>query len=102
MLFVRLAAIVLGLLAIAAPALAAPPPVEAYGKLPAVEQVRLSPSGQRYAFIAVIGEQRRLVAVTADGETPQQRLRRVAEDTSHVLTQDIMVALGMGVSPPSD
>ena len=70
MLFVRLAAIVLGLLAIAAPALAAPPPVEAYGKLPAVEQVRLSPSGQRYAFIAVIGEQRRLVAVTADGETP--------------------------------
>ncbi len=30
---------------------AAPPPVEAYGKLPAVEEVHLSPSGGRYAMI---------------------------------------------------
>lgn len=46
------------------------PPVEAYGRLPAVEHISLSPSGQRYAFIAVIGEARKLVAVTADGLTP--------------------------------
>ena len=48
----------------------AEPPVEAYGKLPAVEQVSLSPSGDRYVFISVIGEGRKLVAVTADGLTP--------------------------------
>ncbi len=52
---------------LSAPASAAPPPVEAYGKLPGVEQISLSPSGQRYAFIAVIGESRKLVAATADG-----------------------------------
>lgn len=50
-----------------APALAAPPPVEAYGKLPGIEQISLSPSGQRYAFIAVIGETRKLVAAQVDG-----------------------------------
>ena len=49
------------------PTLAAPPPIEAYGKLPAVEHVSLSPSGQRYAFVAVIGDTRRLVAETVDG-----------------------------------
>ncbi|MDR3512908.1 MAG: prolyl oligopeptidase family serine peptidase [Caulobacteraceae bacterium] len=49
------------------PALAAPPPIEAYGKLPAVEHLSLSPSGQRYAFIAVVGDKRRLVAETVDG-----------------------------------
>ena len=49
------------------PALAAAPPVEAYGKLPGIEQISLSPSGQRYAFIAVIGETRKLVAAQVDG-----------------------------------
>jgi dipeptidyl aminopeptidase/acylaminoacyl peptidase len=50
----------------AGPALAAPP-VEAYGKLPAVEQVSLSPSGNRYAFITVLNEKRKLAVLTADG-----------------------------------
>jgi len=45
----------------------APPPVAAYGKLPAIEALSLSPSGQRYAFIAVVGEARKLVAETVDG-----------------------------------
>jgi len=54
---------------IAGPLRAASPPVEAYGRLPAVEQISLSPSGQRYAFVATIGERRRLVAATSDGQT---------------------------------
>lgn len=41
----------------------APPPLEAYGALPSLELVQLSPSGRRLAFIRVIGEQRRLVLV---------------------------------------
>ncbi len=56
-------------LALAAPALAAPP-IEAYGKLPAIEHVSLSPSGQRYAMIAVVGDTRKMVALTSDGSKP--------------------------------
>ena len=41
-----------------------PPPIEDYGKLPAMDFVTLSPSGQRYAFVATIGEKRRLVVAT--------------------------------------
>jgi dipeptidyl aminopeptidase/acylaminoacyl peptidase len=48
-------------LAFAAPAHATPP-LEDYGRLPAVEMVNLSPSGEKLAFIAVSGEQRRLFA----------------------------------------
>lgn len=48
----------------------APPPVEAYGKLPGVEMMSLSPSGKRYAFIAVIDEKRRLVVANLDDKTP--------------------------------
>jgi hypothetical protein len=36
------------------------PPLEAYGQLPAVELVRISPSGERIALIGVIGDERRL------------------------------------------
>ena len=49
-------------------AVAAPPPVEAYGKLPGIEEVQISPSGTRYAFIATEGEKRRLYVATADGQ----------------------------------
>ncbi len=47
----------------AAPGFAAAPipPVEAYGKLPAIENVSLSPSGERFAMIGVVGEERRLI-----------------------------------------
>ncbi|QUD85996.1 alpha/beta hydrolase family protein [Phenylobacterium montanum] len=49
-------------------ALASPlPPVEDYGKLPAMSTLSLSPSGQRYAFVAEVGGVRRLyVATTAN------------------------------------
>ncbi len=46
----------------------AAPPVDAYGHLPAVELMQLSPSGARYAFIAVIGEKRRLGVASFDGK----------------------------------
>jgi dipeptidyl aminopeptidase/acylaminoacyl peptidase len=49
----------------------AAPPVEAYGKLPAIEEVRLAPSGERYAVIATLGEQRRLIVATTEGKTLQ-------------------------------
>jgi dipeptidyl aminopeptidase/acylaminoacyl peptidase len=59
--------VVAAVLGLCAPASAAPP-VEAYGKLPGVELMRLSPDGSRFAFVAVIGEVRRLVALTWDGK----------------------------------
>lgn len=48
--------------------LQAAPPAEAYGRLPAIEYASLSPSGQRYAFIAVQGNERRLAIAMADGK----------------------------------
>jgi dipeptidyl aminopeptidase/acylaminoacyl peptidase len=47
---------------------AAAPPVEAYGKLPAVELMRLSPDGDRFAFVAVADEKRRLVVAAVHGK----------------------------------
>ena len=47
---------------------AAAPPIEAYGKLPAVELMRLSPSADKYAFIATAGEARKLYVVTLAGK----------------------------------
>jgi len=52
----------------AAQAVLAAPPVEAYGKLPGIEEVSLSPSGGRYAFIATDGETRRLYVASTDGK----------------------------------
>jgi dipeptidyl aminopeptidase/acylaminoacyl peptidase len=49
-------------------AAAAPPPLEAYGRLPVVEDIELSPAGDRIAFITVEGDQRRLVIQTLDGK----------------------------------
>ena len=46
---------------------AAPPPLEAYGLLPAVEGLQLSPKGDRVAFITVDGENRQLVIQRLDG-----------------------------------
>jgi dipeptidyl aminopeptidase/acylaminoacyl peptidase len=56
-----------GLFCACAPARAAPPPIEAYGKLPAMENVSLSPSGSRYAYVVVDGDARKLVVATVDG-----------------------------------
>jgi acetyl esterase/lipase len=64
------ALIVLGAVLTCASARAAPPPsIEAYGKRPAIEQISLSPSGERYALIVVVGETRTLAVMTADGKT---------------------------------
>jgi len=55
---------VASVLAAVMPACAEPPPVEDYGKLPGVQQPVLSPSGERFALIATVGEKRRLIVAT--------------------------------------
>lgn len=55
------------MLARAAPA-AEPPPLEDYGRLPGIQRVSLSPSGQRYAMVATIGGKRRLFVANAANE----------------------------------
>ena len=45
----------------AAPPSSPPPPLEAYGALPAFESPDLSPSGDRLAYISVVGEERALI-----------------------------------------
>ena len=68
------------------------PPLEVYGSLPAVELMRLSPSGARYAFVTVVNEKRMFVVVGEDGkalyandvsDTKPRDIRWVGED--HVL-----------------
>jgi acetyl esterase/lipase len=68
----RIHALVASALALAAavPAFAAPPPappLEAYGALPAFENMTLSPSGDRLAYVTSTGGERRLVVGTTDG-----------------------------------
>lgn len=46
----------------------AAPPLETYGKLPALDLVRLSPSGNKIAFIAVDGENRKLFIRQTGGD----------------------------------
>mgnify|MGYP000851872409 CR=1 FL=1 len=45
-----------------------PPPLEAYGRLPAISHVGLSPSGERLAFVASDGEGRKLFVRTVAGQ----------------------------------
>ncbi len=47
---------------------AQPPPLEAYGRLPGVEQMALSPSGEQYAFIAELGDSKKLGVLNFDSE----------------------------------
>ena len=57
---IRLFSILAALAAfLAAPAAAAP--LEAYGKLPSIEEAALSPSGKRLAVVTTNGEQRAVV-----------------------------------------
>jgi len=70
----------------------AAPPIEAYGKLPAIDNVTLSPLGDRYALIAVDGDTRKLVVVTTDNQplfaikVGDAKVRRVAwAGNDHVL-----------------
>ena len=80
------------LLAVATAAPAAPP-LEVYGHLPGVEHLALSPSGERVATIAVMGERRRLIVATTRGKLLQAveagdfKIRDVWwADDDHVLT----------------
>lgn len=50
------------------PAQAAPPPIEAYGALPRIESMDLSPSGDRLARVQAIDDKRLLVVETLDGK----------------------------------
>ena len=59
------AAVALGL---ASAAMAAPPPIEVYGALPAYQTMELSPSGKLVAMILNKGEQRVLVVRQVEGE----------------------------------
>jgi len=53
---------------------AGPAPLAAYGALPALELVEVSPTGDRLAFVAVIGEQRTLVVVDMAASKPLGRI----------------------------
>ena len=64
--------VALGLSAGSALARQSPPPLTAYGALPSIELVQLSPSGDRLAFVTVIGEQRGLAVVDLATNTPLQ------------------------------
>jgi dipeptidyl aminopeptidase/acylaminoacyl peptidase len=83
------------------PAFAAPP-IEAYGKLPAVELVEISPSGTRFAFVATTGDKRNLFVVTTDGKPLQignignLKVRRLdwAGDDHVLVTTSATVTLG--------
>ncbi|MCC7330857.1 MAG: S9 family peptidase [Gammaproteobacteria bacterium] len=80
------------LLAVATAAPAASP-LEVYGHLPGVEHLALSPSGERVATIAVMGERRRLIVATTRGKLLQAveagdfKIRDVWwADDDHILT----------------
>jgi len=64
----RLAALCLLMLAFAAPAAAAPPPLSVYGNLPGFETAALSPSGDRIALVGVVDGARRLLVVDKDNK----------------------------------
>ena len=78
-------AAVLGVLVLTAPAVLAvasvradPPPIEAYGKLPAIEQIALSPAGTRAAFVRT-RDDTRFVAVFDFGQNKLATAVRVAD-----------------------
>ena len=45
-----------------------PPPLEAYGALPAVEQIALSANGKQIAYVGLLEGKRRVLALTSDGK----------------------------------
>lgn len=64
-------ALIAGLWALASPSRATPveaPPIEAYGRLPAMSDVSLSPSGERLAFVATDTDGRKLFVRTVAGQ----------------------------------
>lgn len=47
---------------------AAPPPLEAYGRLPAIDLMTISPDGDRFAFVGWTGQERKLFVATVTGK----------------------------------
>jgi dienelactone hydrolase len=47
-----------------------PPPLKAYGDLPGFETAALSPSGDRYAVVGTVGEQRKIALVSTADDKP--------------------------------
>ncbi|MBX7248409.1 MAG: prolyl oligopeptidase family serine peptidase [Caulobacteraceae bacterium] len=69
-----------------------PPPIEAYGQLPGLDQVIISPDGQRLAFIGQVGEHRRLGVKGLNGqdlanvELGSAKIRYISWlDSSHIV-----------------
>jgi dipeptidyl aminopeptidase/acylaminoacyl peptidase len=60
------------ILSCAAEAAGTPPPVEAYGKLPAIEEPRLSPDGGAIAFLASVDGRRCLVVHRLESDWPNR------------------------------
>ncbi|HSZ51827.1 MAG TPA: hypothetical protein VK801_09675, partial [Caulobacteraceae bacterium] len=73
-------------------ALAAGPPIEDYGKLPAAEQVKISPDGTKLAYLGFV-DNKRIIAVTRIGgqmitglNAGDQKVRQIEWlDDNHVL-----------------
>jgi dipeptidyl aminopeptidase/acylaminoacyl peptidase len=86
------------------------PPLEAYGALPALEQVGVSPSGERLAFVTVVGDERAIViaevganarlGAAALGDTKLRYLDWIGEDRvlAGITTTDSIPALGIGMT----
>jgi len=80
-------------LVLAAAEARAAPPLDVYGKLPGIEDVAMSPSGDCYAMIALVGDSRKLLvfsggAVIAAAEVGKAKVREIwwaGED--HVLVE---------------
>ena len=84
-----------------------PPPLDAYGAMPAHELVELSPSGDRLAYIAVLGEERSLIihdladmsligGVRA-GEVKVRDLGWVGEDHVYIYSTATQVGASIGL-----
>lgn len=84
-----------------------PAPLQAYGALPSLELVQLSPSGRRIGFVNVSGEERRLVLVDlvtleqlgniGVGSAKVRDLQWIGESRVLVTTSETASALNLGV-----
>ena len=91
-----------GLLSAAGAAPSPPPPVEAYGRLPAIESMQLSPSGKLVAYIATDHDTRILIIGPPGGQpldalkvgTTKVRSVRWAGDDHVLVTVSATVNLG--------
>lgn len=104
----RIAGLLLGL-ALGCAATAHAAPLEAYGRLPSIEQIEISPDGKRVALVSTQGDARLLsiIDVATRSETPHARLGEVKlRDLSwvgenHLLATTSRTALIPGFEGPA-